>query len=59
LVRAQHVGCDPRYFRPNELNDLKGDCSKLKRVLGWEPDINFKQLMQEMIDVEKMRRKIK
>ena len=59
FVPAQHVGCDPRYFRPNELNDLKGDCSKLKRVLGWEPDINFKQLMQEMIDVEKMRRKIK
>jgi len=58
LVRDQHVGCDPRYFRPNELNHLKGDCSKLKERLGWEPFIGFEALLTEMIGVEKNKRNI-
>ena len=59
LVRDQHVGVDPKYFRPNELDDLKGDCSKLKERLGWEPYMDFEGLLTEMIEVEKIRRNIK
>jgi len=58
LVRAQHVGVDPKYFRPNELNDLKGDCSRLKNRLGWKPYIDFEALLTEMIGMEKIRRNL-
>jgi GDPmannose 4,6-dehydratase len=39
-----------RYFRPEELHDLKGDASKAKRILGWEPTITFEEMMDEMVD---------
>tara|TARA_R100000458_G_scaffold59560_1_gene70510 strand:- start:920 stop:1885 length:966 start_codon:yes stop_codon:yes gene_type:complete len=47
-----YVVIDPKYFRPEELKDLKGDCTKLKLEIGWEPEYNFEQLMDEMIDNE-------
>jgi GDPmannose 4,6-dehydratase len=45
-----HVVIDPKYYRPTELDDLKGDCSKLKRVLGWEPEYTFDGLIEEMVE---------
>ena len=33
----------------NEVNVLKGDSKKARRVLGWKPKINFKQLVKEMV----------
>ena len=36
-----HVTIDSKYFRPTELHDLKGDPSKIKESLGWEPIYNF------------------
>ena len=47
-----YVVIDPKYFRPEELKDLKGDCTQLKLDIGWEPEYNFEQLMDEMIDNE-------
>lgn len=44
-----HVTVDPIYYRPTELHDLKGDCSKLKNTLGWKPEYNFESLIEEMI----------
>jgi GDPmannose 4,6-dehydratase len=44
-----YVITDSRYFRPTELHDLKGDCSKLKRVLGWEPEYTFRGMIEEMV----------
>jgi len=44
-----YVTQDPRYYRPTELHDLKGDCSKLKRVLGWEPEYTFRSMIEEMV----------
>lgn len=44
-----YITIDPRYYRPTELDDLKGDCSKLKKVLGWEPEYTFESLVDEMI----------
>ena len=46
------VGVDKRYFRPNELNYLKGSSKKAKNDLGWECEISFKDLVREMIDEE-------
>lgn len=39
-----------RYFRPEELHDLKGDASKAKELLGWTPEYSFEQMMDEMVD---------
>lgn len=44
-----YVTIDPIYYRPTELHDLKGDCSKLKNTLGWNPEYNFESLIEEMI----------
>lgn len=44
-----HVTIDSIYYRPTELHDLKGDCSKLKNTLGWKPEYNFESLIEEMI----------
>ena len=48
-----YVTIDERYFRPEELHDLKGDATKLRRELGWEPDYDFGGLMDDMIDYER------
>ena len=43
------VSLDQRYLRPEELNDLKGDASKL-RLLGWKPTYTFESMIDEMIE---------
>ena len=45
----KYVKTDPKYLRPEELKDLKGDSSKL-RALGWKPKYTFEEMMQEMTD---------
>ena len=47
-----YVVIDEKYFRPEELDELKGDCTKLKEKLGWTPDYTFEQMIDEMIDHE-------
>lgn len=44
-----YVTIDPRYYRPTELDDLKGDCTKLKETLGWQPEYTFESMIEEMI----------
>jgi GDPmannose 4,6-dehydratase len=39
-----HVIIDPKFYRPCEVPRLWGDPSKIKRVLGWQPNISFKEL---------------
>jgi GDPmannose 4,6-dehydratase len=46
----KYVGIDSKYFRPTEVDVLLGDASKAKRVLGWEPKVQFKELIEEMVD---------
>ena len=38
-----------RYFRPTEVESLLGDATKAKEKLGWEPEISFKQLVEDMV----------
>ena len=45
-----YVTRDERYFRPTELHDLKGDCSKLRDTLGWEPEYTFQSMIEEMVE---------
>ena len=41
------VRVDNRYFRPTEVDILVGDASKARKVLGWEPKYNLKDLVKE------------
>jgi len=45
-----YVEIDPRYLRPTEVNLLKGDYSKAKAKLGWEPKTNCRELAEIMVD---------
>lgn len=47
---TKYVKKDPKYFRPEELEDLKGDSSKLRELTGWEPKYSFETLLDEMIE---------
>jgi len=46
----EHVKINSIYYRPNEVPELRGDASKIRDVLGWKPKVNFKQLIDMMID---------
>jgi len=43
------VKVDPVYFRPTEIDELRGDYSKAKRELKWKPKTSFKTLVSEMM----------
>ena len=45
-----HVEIDPELLRPAEVEHLVGDASKAKRVLGWEPEVSFEQLIRMMVE---------
>jgi GDPmannose 4,6-dehydratase len=42
------IAVDPRYFRPAEVETLLGNPTKAKNQLGWEPQITFDQLVEDM-----------
>ena len=42
------IRVDSKYFRPTEVETLLGDASKAKNELGWEPEISFEQLVEDM-----------
>jgi GDPmannose 4,6-dehydratase len=49
---SKHVEIDPNYFRPAEVNELKGDPSKAKETIGWEPKVRFEELVSIMVDAD-------
>ena len=50
LDQGDLIKVDPRFFRAEELKDLKGDSTKLRTELGWKPEYTFEMLIDEMID---------
>jgi len=44
------VKVDPVYFRPTDVNELRGDFSKAKKELKWKPRTTFRQLVKEMME---------
>ncbi len=49
------VEVSPEFYRPAEVDVLVGDYSKAKKILGWEPKTNFKELVRIMVE-EDLRR---
>ena len=52
-----HIETDSKFLRPEELEDLKGDSSKLRKTTGWEPKYTFESMIDEMMEfwIEKYR----
>ena len=48
----KYVVQDPRYYRPAEVDLLVGDPSKAGEKLGWEPAVDFRQLVRIMVDAD-------
>ena len=44
------VETDTRYFRPTEVDYLQGDSTKARRLLGWQPEISFEDLVRSMVE---------
>jgi GDPmannose 4,6-dehydratase len=40
---------DPRFFRPSEVDLLVGDATKARTKLGWEPEVDFRGLVDRMV----------
>lgn len=51
----KHVQLDPAFLRPAEVDHLLGDCSKAKKELGWEPKVDFRGLVEMMVDADMAR----
>lgn len=47
------VTVDPTLFRPKDVFHLLGDSSKAHRVLGWQPEVYFDDLVAEMVDADR------
>ena len=48
----KYIQSDPRYLRPAEVDLLQGDASKARRLLGWQPRVNFEQLVEMMVEAD-------
>lgn len=50
----------PRYFRPTEVDILRGDASKARAQLGWQPRCTFREMVQEMLvqDLKEAEREV-
>ena len=51
-----YVTQDPRFYRPAEVDVLRGDFSKAKQVLGWQPKVDLKEMVSRMVrnDIERL-----
>jgi GDPmannose 4,6-dehydratase len=48
----EYVVSDPEFYRPAEVDLLVSDPAKARRVLEWQPEVSFKELIQMMVDAD-------
>tara|TARA_R110002020_G_scaffold33501_6_gene102005 strand:+ start:1690 stop:2676 length:987 start_codon:yes stop_codon:yes gene_type:complete len=46
----EYIVQDEKFFRPEELNVLKGDSTKFRDATGWKPKCSFEHMIDEMVD---------
>jgi len=46
---SKYVKQDPRFMRPAEVDVLRGDSALAKKELGWNPKVNFRELVEKMV----------
>lgn len=47
-----HVKTDERFMRPAEVPELRGDASKAREKLGWQPNTSFEELVEMMVKAD-------
>ena len=47
ILKLEYVTINPKYFRPQELPYLCGDCTKIKTILKWEPKRNIEEICRD------------
>ncbi len=52
LNYEDYVEIDPDLLRPAEVHHLRGDYTKARKVLGWQPKVTFEALVQMMVDAD-------
>ena len=54
----KYVKIDPKFYRPAEVDVLRGDCSLAKKELGWEPKTSLEEMVIKMVnsDIEKLKK---
>lgn len=59
-IGTEVVAVDPKYFRPTEVDLLIGDASKAKNKLGWVPEFDLQDLVQDMMqsDIKLMQKQL-
>ena len=55
LDYQKYVQVDQRLLRPVDITETRGDASKARAELGWEPTVSFEELVSMMVDAEMMR----
>lgn len=50
LDYRDHVEIDSELLRPADVQHLRGDCAKARRVLAWHPEVTFEKLVEMMVD---------
>jgi GDPmannose 4,6-dehydratase len=45
----QYVTTDPRFLRPAELHELRGDAARIRSELHWEPEVQFAEMIERMV----------
>jgi len=48
----KYVELDSRFLRPAEVDNLRGDSSKARHLLNWQPKVSFEQLVALMVDAD-------
>jgi GDP-D-mannose dehydratase len=43
------VDASEKFFRPAEVDILRGDSSKVRKVLGWKPEVSFEEMIKRMV----------
>jgi GDPmannose 4,6-dehydratase len=49
LDYADYVTVNPKFYRKEELNVLKGDSEEIRNQLGWRPRYSFEDMIDEML----------
>ncbi len=55
LNYQDYVVQDPRFYRPAEVDLLISNPAKAKNLLGWTPKVNFRQLIEMMVEADLQR----
>ena len=55
LDYQRHVIVDPKLYRPAEVDHLRGDSTRARDELGWQPRVSFRELIEMMVDADMTR----